>query len=43
MKGRAALLSAPTAVLTRPLLAEGANADADPASRAAIAAIFIIF
>lgn len=43
MKGRAALLSAAMAVLTRPFEVEGANADADPARRAAMAAIFIIF
>ena len=35
MKGRAALFSALTAVLTRPLLMEGEKAEADPARRAA--------
>ena len=43
MKGRAVLFSAAIAVLTRPLVAEGANADADPARRATKAAVFIIF
>ena len=43
MKGSAVLFSAAIAVLTRPLVAEGANADADPARRATKAAIFIIF
>lgn len=41
MKGRAWLFSAAIAVLTRPLLAEGAKADADPIRREAIAANFI--
>ena len=35
MKGRAALFSALTAVLTRPLLMDGVKAEADPARRAA--------
>jgi hypothetical protein len=43
MKGSAVLFSAAIAVLTRPLVAEGANADADPARRATKAAVFIIF
>jgi hypothetical protein len=43
MKGRAALFSAAIAVLTRPLVEEGAKADTDPARRAVRAAIFIIF
>ena len=43
MNGRAWLFSAATAVLRRPLLAAGEKADADPARRVAIAAIFIIF
>ena len=43
MKGREALFSAAIAVLTRPLVAEGENADTDPARRAVRVAIFIIF
>ena len=38
MKGRAWLFSALIAVLTRPLLMEGENAEADPARRAAVRA-----
>jgi hypothetical protein len=43
MKGREALFSAAIEVLTRPLVEDGAKADTDPARRAVIAAIFIIF